>query len=274
MINIGIIGASGRMGQTLLRLIQANTGMTLAAVIASPNSLGLGQPAGALIQQPGWGPRLTADPSDLLTSDVVIDFSTPATTQGLLQLIMREKKHLPRLIIGTTGMSASQELLIQQYACDQAVVYAANYSLGMNLLSWLAGRAAASLPAENFDIEIFETHHNQKVDAPSGTALMLGQSAAQGRGIDLDAHKVSSRDGNVGTRKAGDIGFSVARGGDVAGEHTVFFFGQQERLELTHRATDRAIFARGALRAATWIINQPPGQYDMQNVLGLKVETI
>ena len=269
-MNIGLLGASGRMGQALLRLIKAQPDWELAAVVAAPNSLGLGQAAGALIHQADWGPRLTADANALMTADVIIDFSLPASTIGVLQMLLRQKAHLPRLIIGTTGLSADQELMVRQYAQNQAVVYAANYSLGVNVLSWLVERAAQTLPPELFDIEIFETHHNQKVDAPSGTALMLGQAAAKGRGVDLNATKVAARDGHTGARKSGNIGFSVARGGDVAGEHTTFFFGQQERLELTHRATDRAIFARGAVHAAEWIADKPAGLYDMQDVLALK----
>ncbi len=244
-MKISIHGAKGRMGQQLVQLAGNH-----------------------LFKAVDRGDDLAA----LAGSAVIIDFSTPEATAALLNWAAQQSTK-PRLVIGTTGLSPDQELLIKNYAQNQAVVYAANYSLGVNVLNWLIERAAQTLPPELFDIEIFETHHNQKVDAPSGTALMLGQAAAKGRNIDLATNKVAARDGHTGVRATGHIGFSVARGGDVAGEHTAFFFGQQERLELTHRATDRAIFARGAVHAASWVLNKPPGQYDMQDVLGLVIPT-
>jgi 4-hydroxy-tetrahydrodipicolinate reductase len=172
-------------------------------------------------------------------------------------------------IVGTTGLSADDEAKIKQAAGKAVIVKSGNMSLGVNLLAALTQRVAKTLDS-TFDIEILEMHHNQKVDAPSGTALLLGRAAAQGRGIDLDKHKVLSRVGHTGARKVGDIGFATLRGGNVVGEHSVIFAGPAERLELTHKASDRMLFAQGALHAALWARGQKPGLYSMMDVLGLK----
>ena len=169
-------------------------------------------------------------------------------------------------IIGTTGLSAADEAKIKDAAKKAVIVKSGNMSLGVNLLAALTRRVAKTLD-NSFDIEILEMHHNQKVDAPSGTALLLGRAAAEGRGIDLDKHSVKSRDGHTGARKAGDIGFATLRGGTVVGEHSVIFAGPAERIELTHKAEDRMIFARGALHAALWARRQKPGLYSMMDVL-------
>ena len=172
-------------------------------------------------------------------------------------------------VIGTTGCSAADDGKIAEAAKTAIVVKSGNMSLGVNLLAALTKRVAKTLDAA-FDIEVLEMHHNQKIDAPSGTALLLGQAAADGRGVELKTHEVMSRVGHTGARKAGDIGFATLRGGSVVGEHTVMFAGPAERIELTHRAADRMIFARGALHAALWAARQKPGLYSMMDVLGLK----
>lgn len=208
--------------------------------------------------------------SGLALSQVAVDFSVPDATVKLCSLAADAGI---AMVIGTTGISAEQEKAIHNAAKKIPVIYSGNYSLGVNVLTTLVERAAAALPPELFDLEIFEAHHKHKVDAPSGTALMLGRAGAQGRGQNLDDVMVPARHGHTGARKEGEIGFSVARGSDVAGEHSVYFYGLQERLELTHRATDRAIFARGALHAARWVVRQPAGLYTMRDVLGLSSTT-
>lgn len=175
------------------------------------------------------------------------------------------------MVIGTTGLTAEDELKIAEAAKDIPIIYCANTSVGVTLLSQIVSEVARIL-SDDWDIEIVETHHHHKIDAPSGTALALGHAAAKGRGVSLDAVRDSGRDGETGARKKGDIGFAVLRGGDVAGEHTVSFFGQQERIELTHKATGRIIFARGAVQAARFAATAPKGLYSMKDVLGLKAD--
>ena len=203
---------------------------------------------------------------ELAAADVVLDFSTPEKTIELCKAVV--DAGVP-MVIGTTGLSADQEKAIHAAARKIPIVYSGNFSLGVNVLATLVERAAAALPAELFDLEIFEAHHSAKVDAPSGTALLLGRAGAAGRDQNLKDVMITARDGHTGPRPSGSIGFSSARGGDVAGDHTVFFYGPQERLELTHRATDRRIFARGALHAARWVVGKPAGLYTMRDVLGL-----
>ncbi|HCM83587.1 MAG TPA: 4-hydroxy-tetrahydrodipicolinate reductase [Alphaproteobacteria bacterium] len=246
MIHIAINGSAGRMGQTLAKLINDAPRLQLSAQLDTHN-------IGTL-------------PDALKNAQVIIDFSVPEATIALCQAAADAGV---ALVIGTTGISAEQEKIIHAAAKKIPVVYSGNYSLGVNVLATLVERAAASLPPELFDIEIFESHHKHKVDAPSGTAMMLGRAAAEARGKKLDDIITPARHGHTGARSEGSIGFSVARGGDVAGDHTVYFYGLQERLELTHRATDRAIFARGALHAARWVTDKPAGLYTMRDVLGL-----
>lgn len=246
MLNICINGAAGRMGQTLAALAAKVPDMKVTGQFDVANP---------------------ADAAALAGASVIIDFSAPDATVRLAPIAADSGV---AMVIGTTGLSAEQEKIIHAAVKKIPIVYSGNYSLGVNVLAGLVQRAAAALAPELFDLEIFETHHNQKVDAPSGTALLLGRAGAAGRGQKLDDVMVATRHRHTGTRAEGSIGFSVARGGDVAGEHTVFFYGLQERLELTHRATDRTIFARGALHAARWVANKPAGLYDMQDVLGLK----
>ncbi len=248
MTNIAIHGAHGRMGQVLCQLVKQSADLKLSAQ---------------------WDQDNQHDIADQIKGAcAAIDFSIPDATIKLCE--MATTAGTP-LVIGTTGLSIEQEKIIHSAAKKIPIVFSWNYSLGVNVLATLVERAAAALPPELFDLEIFEIHHNKKIDAPSGTALLLGRAGANARGTELDTVIMPARHGHTGARKEGEIGFSVARGGDAAGEHTVFFFGQQERLELTHRATDRAIFARGALHAARWVINQPAGLYSMQDVLRLKV---
>jgi 4-hydroxy-tetrahydrodipicolinate reductase len=196
--------------------------------------------------------------------DGVLDFTTPAATAA--HAAMAAQARIVH-VIGTTGLSQEDEEKIQAAGRHATIIKSGNMSLGVNMLVGLTRKVAATLD-EDFDIEVIEMHHRHKVDAPSGTALMLARAAAEGRGIDLQRHAVRARDGHIGPRGKGDIGFAVLRGGDVVGDHTVIFAGQGERIELTSRATDRQIFARGAVRAAQWGRGKPPGVYSMQDVLG------
>jgi 4-hydroxy-tetrahydrodipicolinate reductase len=262
-----VAGAGGRMGRTLVKAIADAKGFVLAGALEDTRSPLIGWDAGTLAGTPENGVKLTGDIAALIDkADGIIDFTAPAATVGFAELTAKSGKvH----VIGTTGLSAVDEAKIKEAAKKAVIVQSGNMSLGVNVLTALTRRVAKTLDAA-FDIEILEMHHNQKVDAPSGTALMLGRAAAEGRGIDLDRHKVAGRDGMTGVRKAGDIGFAALRGGTVVGEHHVIFAGQAERLELVHKAEDRMIFARGALHAAAWARAQKPGLYSMMDVLGLK----
>jgi 4-hydroxy-tetrahydrodipicolinate reductase len=200
-------------------------------------------------------------------SEVVIDFTVPEASVALAELAAGRGG--VALVIGSTGLSLDQIRRIDQAASRIAIVRSGNYSLGVNMLLGLVEKAARSLPVD-FDIEVHEAHHRRKVDAPSGTALMLGEAAARGRDLDLAKVKVAARDGLTGPRPEGAIGFSVVRGGGIIGDHSVIFAGDEEILTLSHHASDRGLFARGALAAALWVAGKPPGLYDMQDVLGLK----
>jgi len=227
----------------------------------------IGRDAGELAGIGRNGVTVSAEAAALLAdSDGLIDFTTPAATVALTE---QSAAHGLVHVIGTTGFAAAHEKSIAAAATRARIVKSGNMSLGVNLLAALARQVAKTLDDE-FDIEIFEMHHNKKIDAPSGTALMFGRAAAEGRGIDLATHSARGRDGETGARKAGDIGFASLRGGSVVGEHSVIFAGPAERIELVHRAEDRMIFARGALHAAAWARNQKPGLYTMADVLGLK----
>jgi 4-hydroxy-tetrahydrodipicolinate reductase len=201
-----------------------------------------------------------------LAADAIIDFTVPAATVRLAALAAETRlAH----IIGTTGMSVAEDAIVAEAAKNTVVMKSGNMSLGVNLLAVMTRKVAQAL-GEEFDIEILEMHHNKKIDAPSGTALLLGEAAAEGRKIDLKARSERGRDGHTGARRTGAIGFASLRGGNVAGEHSVIFAGADERIELTHKATDRMIFARGALKAAQWTRGRKPGLYSMLDVLGLK----
>jgi 4-hydroxy-tetrahydrodipicolinate reductase len=269
MIRVAIIGATGRMGQALVRAGRETSALRIVAAVASQNSPHIGQDVGQLADQASLGVPVTNDlRAALAACDVVIDFSHPEATAANLQACRVAKKPL---LIGTTGFPPELEVNFIEAARDIPVLVAANTSIGVSLLTELVRACAHALPPD-FDIEIVEAHHRQKKDAPSGTALELGRAAAKARGHELTDVVVTNRAAGA-LRAEGDIGFSVIRGGDIIGEHSVLFTGPGEQLTLTHRASDRGIFARGALRAAAWLAVQPAGRYDMQHVAGYKTET-
>jgi 4-hydroxy-tetrahydrodipicolinate reductase len=267
---IAISGAGGRMGRALVQALAATEGAELVAAIEHAGSSLLGQDAAVLAGLPASGITISADIEAAIGHcDAMIDFSTPSATVGN---VARAAAHDIACVVGTTGLSPADESGLRDAAQRVPVVQAANYSVGMTLLADIVSRAAARL-GDEFDIEIVEMHHRHKVDAPSGSALMLGRAAAQGRGVGLDEVSARGRDGITGARPKGAIGFAALRGGDVAGDHTVIFAGEAERLELTHRAGGRGIFAQGAIRAALWAIGKPAGLYSMRDVLGLDDKT-
>lgn len=265
-VRIAVMGAAGRMGRELIQAIHATSGASIAGGTEPPGSAAIGADIGTLAGIGTLGLPVTDDPLDLFTrADAVLDFTSPAATVAFAGLAANARiVH----VIGTTGFSASDEAAIAAAARHATIIKAGNMSLGVNLLAAIARKVAAALDAD-YDIEIVEMHHSRKVDAPSGTALMLGEAAAAGRAISLKEHSVRVRDGHTGPRQRGDIGFATLRGGNVVGEHTVIFAGEGDRIELTHRATDRGIFARGAVKAALWGCGKPPGLYAMSDVLGL-----
>jgi len=263
-MRVMVAGAGGRMGRTLIKAIAETPGLALSGALEDAKSPLLGQDSGQLSGLGNNGIALTADAKDLIAkADGVIDFTVPKASVALAALTAG-KVH----IIGTTGHSADEEAKVKDAAKSATIVKSGNMSLGVNLLAALTKRVAKTL-GEEFDIEIFEMHHSKKIDAPSGTALLLGRSAAEGRGIDLAKRSHRGRDGETGARAIGNIGFASLRGGSVVGEHSVIFAGPAERVELIHRAEDRMIFARGALKAALWARGQKPGLYSMMDVLGL-----
>lgn len=261
-----IAGAGGRMGRALVQAISARDDVKLVGALEAAGAAALGRDAGELAGVGATGVKVTSEAGPLLeNADGLIEFTLPAATPALAALTAAAGLvH----VIGTTGHSAQQEALIAGCASGARIVKSGNMSLGVNLLAALVERVARTLD-EAYDIEIVEMHHNKKIDAPSGTALLLGRAAAAGRGIALSEHEERGRDGVTGARRAGDIGFAALRGGTVVGEHSVIFAGPAERVELTHRAEDRMIFARGALHAARWAQGQAPGLYTMADVLGL-----
>jgi 4-hydroxy-tetrahydrodipicolinate reductase len=260
-----VAGAGGRMGRTLIHAIAAMPGVSLAGAIEAAGAAVIGRDAGELAGLGQNGIAVTTDLAPLLAkADALIDFTVPAATRVFLELTAG-RIH----IIGTTGLTAEDEALIAQSAQRTTVVRSGNMSLGVNLLAALVKRVAKTLD-EDFDIEILEMHHGKKIDSPSGTAFMLGRAAAEGRGVDLAKRAVRGRDGETGARCPGDIGFAALRGGTVVGDHSVIFAGPAERIELAHKAEDRMIFARGALKAALWARGKEPGLYSMADVLGLK----
>lgn len=262
-VRIVVAGAAGRMGLNLVRAVHTAAGATLVGAFEFPAHPALGQDVGVLAGLPPIGIRLAGE-ADLSAADVLIDFTRPAVSLGLAEKCAAAGvAH----IVGTTGFSAEEEAKLHAAAQKIAVIKSGNMSLGICLLSALVKQAAKLLPG--FDVEIVEMHHNQKADAPSGTALMLGRAAAEGRDVDLTEKSVRGRDGITGPRKAGDIGFASLRGGTVVGDHQVIFAGDKERLVLSHIAEDRAIFANGAVKAALWAAGQKPGLYGIADVLGL-----
>ncbi|PUB17586.1 4-hydroxy-tetrahydrodipicolinate reductase [Yoonia sediminilitoris] len=265
---IVITGGSGKMGQMLVKTVLESDRCTLAGVLEQPGHAWVGQDIGTLMGGQPVGVSVTDDvAAAFANAQIVIDFTRPA---GSIAFAQQAAKAGIIHIIGTTGLTDDDMAAIRKAAEQTTIVQAGNMSLGVNLLVQLTKQVAAALD-EDFDIEVIEAHHNQKVDAPSGTALMLGEAAAEGRGVTLSKVSDSGRDGITGARKRGDIGFSAIRGGDIVGEHDVLFAAPGERIILRHMATDRGIFARGALKAAIWAQNQPSGLYNMLDVLGLSL---
>jgi 4-hydroxy-tetrahydrodipicolinate reductase len=265
-MKIAVLGAAGRMGQSLARAVAATEGCVLAGGVEAKGSPAVGRDLGEVAGLEPLGIAITDDPLPLFAAiDGVLDFTAPRATITFAGLAAQARiVH----VIGTTGLSEDDMAKIEAAARHAPVVKAGNMSLGVNLLAGLTERVARTLGPE-FDIEILELHHRHKRDAPSGTALMLGEAAARGRQVALKDRAVRTREGDVGPRREGDIGFAVMRGGDVVGEHKVAFVGPGERIELVHVATDRDIFARGAVQAALWAKGQEPGLYSMADVLGL-----
>jgi len=261
-----VAGAAGRMGRMLVQAIHETPGAILAGALEREGSIAIGQDAGLLAGAAILGVPITADPlAAMAQADGLIDFSSPSATVAHAGFAAQARiVH----VIGTTGLSTTDIEKIDAAARHAAIVRSGNMSLGVNLLAGLVKKVAQTL-GEDFDIEILEMHHRMKVDAPSGTALLLGEAAAAGRAIDLVARSVRARDGHTGARIAGDIGFATLRGGTVVGDHQVIFAGTGERIELAHRAEDRGIFARGAVKAALWAHGRKPGHYSMADVLGL-----
>ncbi len=266
-MRLAIAGAGGRMGRELAKVVHETPGCILSGGIEISGSPLIGVDYGTLIGTGELGIKLSDDPQAVLAaSDGVIDFTVPQATLDLVKLSGElQKIH----VIGTTGIDAKGDAIISLAAQNTRVVKSGNYSLGVNILQGLVKKVASVL-GDEFDIEVLEMHHKHKIDAPSGTALMLGKAAADGRQVNLQQKSVRSRDGHTGARKVGDIGFATLRGGAVIGDHTVMFSSDSERLELTHKAQSREMFARGAVRAALWAQDQRPGLYDMQDVLGLE----
>ncbi|GGA57882.1 4-hydroxy-tetrahydrodipicolinate reductase [Nitratireductor aestuarii] len=262
-----VVGAGGRMGQTLIRVIHEMEGVVLAGAVERQGSPALGRDAGELAGVGSLGVTITDDPLAAFSkADGVLDFTAPAASVEFAGYAAQARiAH----VIGTTGFSADDEAKISAAARHATIVKSGNMSLGVNLLATLVKQAAKALGAADFDIEVLEMHHRHKVDAPSGTALLLGQAAAEGRGISLEDNSVRVRDGHTGAREAGTIGFATLRGGSVVGEHSVILAGAGERIVLSHNAEDRSIFARGAVKAALWARDKKPGVYSMLDVLGL-----
>jgi 4-hydroxy-tetrahydrodipicolinate reductase len=266
-MNIGVVGCGGRMGRMLVQAILSADGVALAGGSEQPGHELIGRDVATLAGGSASGCRVEADPGPLFeASDAVIDFTSPSATALHAGLAAR---HGTALVVGTTGLGPEQNESLSAAAEAVPVVVGANMSVGVNLLLGLTRQVAAIL-GDDYDVEVVEMHHRHKVDAPSGTALALGQAAATGRGTSLDSVSQRVRDGQIGSRRSGTIGFATLRGGDVVGEHTVMFAGEGERIELTHRASSRVIFAQGAVRAARWTVGRPPGLYSMRQVLGLE----
>jgi 4-hydroxy-tetrahydrodipicolinate reductase len=260
-----VVGAAGRMGRTLVRVLAETPGVTLAGAVERAGAAEIGRDAGELAGIGANGVGITTDPLPLFAkAEGVLDFTVPAATVAFAELTAQARiAH----VIGTTGLAAADEEKIKAAARHAPIVKSGNMGLGVNLLAALVRQAAKALDPD-YDVEVVEMHHRAKIDAPSGTALLLGRAAAEGRGIDLDQHSARARDGHTGPRKRGDIGFASLRGGSVVGEHSVIFAGDGETIELTHKASDRVLFARGAVKAALWARDRKPGLYSMADVLG------
>ena len=266
MSNIAIIGAGGRMGKALIEVISVTDGVQLTAALERPDSSLIGVDAGELAGIGRNNVAVVASLEDADTFDVLIDFSIPAVTAANAKFCA---EHGKKMVIGTTGLNAEQLEQVQGASRSNALCMASNYATGVNLLFKLA-ELAASVLGDDVDIEISEAHHRHKIDAPSGTALSLGESVAGALGRDLKEVAVYGREGQTGARDRQTIGFATVRAGDIVGDHTVLFAAEGERVEITHKASSRTAFARGAVRAAKWLADKESGLFDMQDVLGLK----
>jgi 4-hydroxy-tetrahydrodipicolinate reductase len=266
-MKIAVTGAAGRMGRELIRTVHGRQDCVVAGAIEQEGSIALGQDVGLLAGLGKVGVVITDDPLELFAKvDAVLDFTVPKATVEFAGLAANARiVH----VFGTTGLTPEDDAKIAAAARHATIVRSGNMSLGVNLLTALTRKVAEALDAD-FDIEIVEMHHRHKVDAPSGTALMLGKAAADGRGVDLAKVSARGRDGHTGERRRGDIGFASLRGGSVVGDHSVIFAADGERIELTHLAADRGIFARGAVKAALWGRGKGPGLFSMMDVLGIE----
>jgi 4-hydroxy-tetrahydrodipicolinate reductase len=266
-MKIAVTGAAGRMGRELVRTVHGRQDCVVAGAIEQEGSIALGQDVGLLAGLGKLGVAISDDPLEVFAKvDAVLDFTVPKATVEFAGLAANARiVH----VLGTTGLSADDYAKVKAAARHATIVTAGNMSLGVNLLTAITKKVAEALDPD-FDIEIVEMHHRHKVDAPSGTALMLGRAAAEGRGVDLDKVSARGRDGHTGERRRGDIGFASLRGGSVVGEHSVIFAADGEIVEITHRAFDRGIFARGAVKAALWGRGKGPGLYSMMDVLGIE----
>ena len=265
-MKIGIVGCAGRMGRMLAAAVLETNGAELVGGTETPDSPFIGEDLGILAGAQQLGLEIGHDAVELFSlADAILDFTIPAATVAHAKMAATAGT---ALVVGTTGLDADDMTSLATAAEKTTIVQAGNMSLGVNLLVCLSEQVARAL-GPDFDIEVLEMHHKHKIDAPSGTALMLGKAAAEGRGVDHEAVSVLSREGETGARPDGAIGYAALRGGDVIGEHSIIFAGAGERIELTHRATDRGLFASGAVRAALWAGDQPPGLYTMRDVLGL-----
>ncbi|MDQ6954632.1 MAG: 4-hydroxy-tetrahydrodipicolinate reductase [Mariprofundaceae bacterium] len=260
-----VTGASGRMGKMLVKAVDAFEGAELVGGTERPSSPLLGADAGNIASIGALGISLVDNLSQCEAADVLIDFTAPSACLNHAQFVA---EHGMSMVIGTTGFEAVEMDELKEILADSPVVIAANYSVGVNLALSLIQQAAQVLGSD-YDAEIYEAHHKHKVDAPSGTALAMGRALADGRDVSLDDVAVYSREGLTGARGAGRIGFSVVRGGNIIGDHKAAFIGDEERIEINHFAQDRMVFSKGAVRAANWLLEQPAGWYDMQDVLGL-----
>ena len=262
-----VTGAAGRMGMSLIRAIEDIDGAELIGAIEREGSPYIGQDAGAVSGLAANGVEITSDPLPVFAkAEGVLDFTAPAASVEFAALAAQARiVH----VIGTTGCSDDDEAKFDAAARHARIVKSGNYSLGVNLLAVLVEQAAKALASSDYDIEVLEMHHKHKVDAPSGTALLLGEAAARGRDIALENNAVKTRDGITGARDDGTIGFATLRGGSVVGEHSVLLAGDGETIELTHRALDRQVFSKGAVKAALWAFDKKPGRYDMLDVLGM-----
>jgi 4-hydroxy-tetrahydrodipicolinate reductase len=265
-MKLAIMGAAGRMGRELVKAVHAIDGCVVAGAVEPKGSIAVGQDVGLLAGLGKVGVVISDDPLEVMAKvDGILDFTVPAATVEFAELAANARiVH----VIGTTGLSDDDNAKVKAAGRHATIVKAGNMSLGVNLLVSMTRKIAQALD-DDFDIEVVEMHHKHKVDAPSGTALMLGEAAAEGRGVSLKTHSVRVRDGHTGARRRGDIGFATLRGGNVVGEHSVIFAAEGERVVVSHIATDRGIFARGAVKAALWGRGKGPGFFSMADVLGV-----